>query len=134
MYSITKLGAVWSHAKSTGVSRHGGQWIKPWNNQGYLALSLVAADGSSSSKYVHRLVAAAWVANPSPERLKFVNHKDGNRGNPRFDNLEWCDRSHNLKHAWASGARGDPMASKAAQRMREKWAQRRAVQTNERSA
>ena len=46
---------------------------------------------------IHRLVAQAFIDNQNnyPE----VNHKDGNKQNNCVDNLEWCDRGYNLKHA-----------------------------------
>ena len=37
-----------------------------------------------------------------PKELQ-VNHKDGIPGNDDFDNLEWCDNSHNIRHAIEMG-------------------------------
>jgi hypothetical protein len=53
-------------------------------------------------QYVHRLVMAAFVG-PPPENAKDVNHIDGDKTNNRLDNLEYCDRLHNVRHAIATG-------------------------------
>src|SRR5687767_4498988 len=50
---------------------------------------------------VHRLVADAFI--PNPNNYPIINHIDGNPQNNYVSNLEWCDYSHNLKHAYSIG-------------------------------
>ena len=52
---------------------------------------------------LHRAVATLFLKNPDPEHFTDVNHIDGDKSNNRADNLEWCDRSYNLKHAYDTG-------------------------------
>lgn len=46
---------------------------------------------------VHRLVALAFCEGFAPGL--FVNHKNGDRADPRAENLEWVTHSENLRHA-----------------------------------
>jgi len=52
---------------------------------------------------VHRLVALAWVPNNDYFEKPIVNHKDGNKFNFHYSNLEWCSYSENTIHAIKSG-------------------------------
>lgn len=75
--------------------------IKPYITRfGYLRVNLYE-NGKRKNFHVHRLVALAFI--PNPNNLPQVNHKDGNKHNNCFDNLEWCNQSENLKHAYKMG-------------------------------
>jgi hypothetical protein len=56
------------------------------DKDGYAVVTL-SKNGQRSSKRVHRLVALAFIDNPSGKSQ--VNHKDENKLNNRVDNLEW---------------------------------------------
>lgn len=45
---------------------------------------------------IHRLVAIAWV--PNPDNLPYVNHKDEDKTNNHYTNLEWCDHTYNINY------------------------------------
>lgn len=61
----------------------------------YLAVVLHNNDRVKQIK-VHRLVAEAFV--PNPNGYLEINHIDENKGNNRWDNLEWCTRSYNVNY------------------------------------
>lgn len=48
------------------------------------------------TKYIHRLVAEAFIENPND--YEEVNHKDGNTLNNFADNLEWCTHKKGRKN------------------------------------
>lgn len=50
---------------------------------------------------LHRIIAETFV--PNPNNYPEVNHKDGNKKNNRADNLEWCSRKQNMRHAVKAG-------------------------------
>lgn len=82
-----------------GVVSRGGKVLKPWDNgRGYLILRV-----HGKTKAVHRLVAEKHL--PNPKNLPEVNHKDGNKHHNHVDNLEWCTRGYNIKHAYDNNLR-----------------------------
>ncbi len=62
---------------------------------------------------IHRLVAEAFLETPTDENILKelnshygkipVNHKDANKLNNHYSNLEWCTYKNNTKHASESG-------------------------------
>ena len=64
-------------------------------NSGYLQVGF-RMNGKCVHKYVHRLVAQAFIDNP--ENLPQVNHLDCDRSNNNVDNLEWCTGLYNSQY------------------------------------
>lgn len=62
---------------------------------GYLFL-ILHKDGKERAMYVHRLVTMAFLGDPGSMD---VNHKNGVRTDNRLDNLEYCTRTENIRHA-----------------------------------
>jgi len=92
-YLINNKGEVWSKLSN--------KFIKPSvNPSGYLYHTLYTENKKKNKKVrTHIMVAECFVNNPNPEKFNIVNHKDGNRENPLYSNLEWTNRSGNTKHA-----------------------------------
>lgn len=70
-------------------------YLKANNDRGYKKIVL-SKNGKRTLKYIHRLVAEAFI--PNLHNYKEINHKDSDPSNNRVDNLEWCDRKYNLKY------------------------------------
>lgn len=47
----------------------------------------------------HRMVAKLFIEKDD-ETYDIVNHKDGNKTNNNCENLEWCNNSMNIQHAY----------------------------------
>ena len=84
-YKVSNMGRVYS------IRSHKYLAIRN-NGRGYLYVSLWK-DNKEKKEYLHRLVARHFI--PNPNNLPQVNHKDENKENNSWDNLEWCDASYN---------------------------------------
>jgi hypothetical protein len=62
-----------------------------------LRIGLKNKDGYIQYIMVHRLIALCFVENPN--NYKFINHKDCNKSNNVYTNLEWCTGQQNINHA-----------------------------------
>lgn len=71
-----------------------------YNTDGYKAIRL-PLNGIRVSYRIHRMVAITYL--PNIENKLEVNHKDGNKINNHYSNLEWCTHAENIKHAWDTG-------------------------------
>ena len=84
-YLISENGEIWDSKKERFINQS-------INNLGYVLVSL-----SNGIKFyvkrVHRLVAEAFI--PNPNNWPEVNHKDENKTNNYYLNLEWCTREYN---------------------------------------
>ena len=64
---------------------------------GYMVVSFTVSEtGTHENRFVHRLVAQAFV--PGYREDLDVNHKDEDKTNNRADNLEWCSPSYNTQY------------------------------------
>ena len=62
------------------------------NINGYISISLYKNNKCHAFR-IHRLVAKAFIENPN--KFSEVNHKDENKENNKYINLEWCDKTYN---------------------------------------
>lgn len=56
---------------------------------------------------VHILVCTLWHGE-RPDNKPWVNHKDGNRSNNHYTNLEWSSISENIQHSYTVLGRKPP--------------------------
>lgn len=68
--------------------------------KGYLAFS-TKINGKDICFRVHRLVAKAFI--PNVDNKPEVNHKDGDKTNNNFSNLEWVTGKENIIHSIKTG-------------------------------
>ncbi len=67
---------------------------------GYIAARL-SKDGKTNTVWVHRLVGLTFIENL--ENKPHINHKDCNKQNNHYTNLEWVTHSENIQHAYDNG-------------------------------
>lgn len=91
LYKVTRDGAVFA-TENNRILR------KDISRAGYYTVSL-SMSGVKKRKFVHRLVAEAFI--PNPDNLPVINHKDENKLNNHVSNLEWCTQKYNVTYGSA---------------------------------
>lgn len=88
-YQISNLGRVKSFFRT--------DYIKPSiTHRGYYSVCLRNKEGKKMNYVLHRLVAIAFI--PNTENKPEVNHKDTNKLNNDYSNLEWMTKRENINH------------------------------------
>ena len=117
--STTGAIAKVTNGKTKGIIKEAKSYVTG-GQQGsqYLALSINDAD----EKYIHRIVAKAFI--PNPEGKLSVNHIDCDKTNNHVSNLEWVSYAENMKHANDNGRNtmhARKLTFEQAQDIRELW-------------
>lgn len=99
-YEVTENGKVNILASYLPEYGYIASLSKRIDRAGYFTVR-ISSKGNTYSKYIHRLIAEAFILNP--ENKPFVNHRDGNKLNNAISNLEWVDHATNINHAYQSG-------------------------------
>lgn len=87
-YGITSQGRVWSYISNI--------WLKPTINKKGNHRRLYVSLGRGNKRYIHRLVAEAFL--PNPDNLPEVDHIDSNGMNNNVENLRWVTHEANMKN------------------------------------
>ena len=97
-YEVSSYGRVRSLSRQLTKRKLNGRILKFGLSGGRMGRKYPTVQlGRKNHALIHRLVAKAFVPNPKAKRE--VNHKDGDKLNNHYDNLEWCTRKENTQHA-----------------------------------
>lgn len=91
-YEISNTGKVRSKVKQYTTDFH----LKPRKtNKGHLYVNLyIGTEGwDTDRKYIHQLVADAFI--PNPNNLPILDHVDRNKENNNIENLRWVSYTTN---------------------------------------
>ena len=64
-------------------------------------MTLTQNCGTKKTFLLHRVIAITYI--PNPDDLPQVNHKDGNKSNNNYLNLEWVTGQQNVTHSVEQG-------------------------------
>lgn len=80
------------------------------DKDGYFYTTLHLDNGKPKKEKIHRLVANAFIENKN--KLPQVNHKNGQKFDNLYTNLEWASNVENQRHAWNSGLKVSTLTTK----------------------
>lgn len=97
-FTITEYGDI-KNLSTGNIYKHS------INKSGYCVVCLpMGQRGKVKSIRVHKAVAETFI--PNPNNLPIVHHKDNDKSNPSWTNLEWATHEDNTKH-WHDELRKD---------------------------
>jgi hypothetical protein len=97
-YTITDDGRVWTKIK--------GRWLKPHENvYGYIFYSISKGVDHTVTVFAHTLVALKYLGAP-PTLGHEVDHRDDNKSNNYYSNLQWVTHSENILKSFRNGRSG----------------------------
>lgn len=88
-------------AKGSVFNKKTGKTLKQFLNGNKYFYTMLTINGKGKKFYNHRLVAECYLENT--ENKPQVNHKDGDKLNNHYSNLEWVTRQENMNHAKENG-------------------------------
>lgn len=91
-YEVSNFGRLQSYQNNKE-----GKLIKGSVIQGYKSLNVRLPKGKSFNRYIHKLVAQAFVDKPDEEH-KYVIHLDFDKKNNHFGNLKWATKDQMVDH------------------------------------
>lgn len=89
LYAVTEDGKVWSHKNKLFLAQR-------YDDDGYARVNLYR-EGKSYTRYIHRLVAEAYI--PNPEGKTQVDHIDEVKTHNWKSNLRWATPGENSRHS-----------------------------------
>ena len=108
LYFVSNTGKVKSvdrivKCKSGATRIHKGKELKQFKNERGYCCVVITKEKRGKIKKVHRLVAETFLE--TQEGKNQVNHIDCDKTNNTVENLEWCNNSENMLHAYRNGLR-----------------------------
>lgn len=99
-FKLSNFGNVVRIKKGVGIE-------EPFDTKtigGYKYISFTTRTGNRETIYLHRLIAEFFVENDDPVKT-YVIHKDYDRQNNIFENLEWANQEELYKHRGVKAGR-----------------------------
>lgn len=109
IYKVSNFGRIISVDRKDRFNRQVGGELKQAKAKGYFFVGLYK-NGKGVQRYVHRLVAEAFI--PNPENKPCVDHIDTNKENNHVSNLRWVTYKENMNNPltreWVADHPQDP--------------------------
>ena len=94
-YDVYEDGKVFSHFSNKFLKNE-------VDKHGYV-VGVFFISGQRKKIKIHRLVASLFLGEQIDQTACVINHKDGNKENNHYSNLEWCTPYENNLHARVTG-------------------------------